>query len=280
MASAQGLRYASIGHYIPTDSTIHRLDPRAKLLSAGLIVIAMVLATGQLIHLALLAAVLLMAALARIPWRFLFAPLRPLLPVFAVLALFQFLFAGAPNVAGNGTISLTLPPIVLRLVIALTSLVRLVNLVLLVTLLTSTTSSSGLSSAIELLLRPLNAIGLPGHELALVGSIALRFMPIFGETLESIMLAQRARGVSLEPRSRWKLLDNVRTMGNLVVPLFVDLFRRVDELSLAMQARCYQGGRGRTRLNQPTYRPKDYLVVTLAALLLFAVLAAQRGGIA
>jgi energy-coupling factor transport system permease protein len=274
MASAEGLRYASIGHYIPTDSGIHRLDPRTKLVSAGLITIAMVIATGHLIHLALLAVVLLMAALARIPWRFLFAPLGPLLPVFAVLALFQFLFAGTPNPAANGVANLSIPPVALRVITAVTSLVRLVNLVLLVTLLTGTTSSSGLSSAIELLLWPLNTIGLPGHELALVGSIALRFMPIFGETLESIMLAQRARGVSLEPRSRWKLLDNVRTMGNLVVPLFVDLFRRVDELSLAMQARCYQGGRGRTRLNQPAFRPRDYIVITLAALLLVAVVAA------
>ncbi len=272
MARAEGLRYVSIGHYVPTDSAVHRLDPRAKLLAAGLLTVAMVLANATAIHLGLLAMVLLIAALARIPWRVLLAPLRPLLPVFLVLALFQFLFARETGAAGG---ALVVPSVALRVLLALSSLVRLVNLVLLVTLLTSATTSSGLSTAIELLLRPLDRIGLPGHELALVGSIALRFMPIFGETLESIMLAQRARGVALEPRSRWKLLQNVRTLGNLVVPLFVDLFRRVEELTLAMQARCYQGGRGRTRLVQPTYRPLDYVVISLAVLLLAGILLGQ-----
>lgn len=276
MARAEGLRYVSIGHYVPTGSPVHRLDPRTKLLAAGLLTVAMVLANATAIHLGLLALVLLIAAVARLPWRALFAPLRALLPVFLVLALFQFLFAretgpAAGEAAGAAATAL-------RALWALASVVRLANLVLLVTLLTSTTTSSGLTAALELLLRPLDRIGLPGHELALVGSIALRFMPIFGETLESIMLAQRARGVSLEPRSRWKLLHNVRTLGNLIVPLFVDLFRRVEELTLAMQARCYQGGRGRTRLVEPRYRGIDYAVMAVTALLLASIVLGQLPG--
>jgi energy-coupling factor transport system permease protein len=271
MARAAGLRYVSIGHYVPTGSPVHRLDPRTKLLGAGLLTVAMVLADATAIHVELLALVLLIAVLAHLPWRPLFAPLRALLPVFLVLALFQFLFARETGpAAGAGAAAMAL-----RALWALASLVRLANLVLLVTLLTSTTTSSGLTTALELLLRPLDRIGLPGHELALVGSIALRFMPIFGETLESIMLAQRARGVSLEQRSRWKLLRNVRTLGNLIVPLFVDLFRRVEELTLAMQARCYQGGRGRTHLVEPRYRAADYAVVACAALLLAGIVLGQ-----
>jgi energy-coupling factor transport system permease protein len=276
MARAEGLRHVSIGHYVPTGSAVHRLDPRAKLLTAGLGTIAMVIATGSLLHVGLLAAILAVAAMARLPWRYLVAPLRPLLPVFAVLAFFQFLFA--PQSASPEIAVQAVPAVVVRILLAVTSMLRLVNLVLLVTLLTSTTTSSSLASALELMLRPLNRVGLPGHELALVGSIALRFMPIFGETLESIMLAQRARGVSLEPRSRWKLVQNVRTLGNLVVPLFVDLFRRVDELTLAMQARCYQGGRGRTRLIRPVYRPVDYVVILMGVLLLASIVLAQRAG--
>jgi energy-coupling factor transport system permease protein len=275
MARAEGLRYVSIGHYMPTGSPVHRLDPRTKLLAAGLLTVAMVLANATAIHLGLLATVLLVAALARIPWRALFAPLRALLPVFLVLALFQFLFAretGAAESEGAAGLSVML----LRALYVLTLFLRLVNVMFVITLLTSVATTGSLSTGIELILSPLNAVGLPGYELALVGGIALRFMPIFGETLESIMLAQRARGVSLEARSSWRIIENARTFGNLIVPLFVDLFRRVDDLTLAMQARCYQGGRKRTRLVQPTYRLLDYVVISLTALLLAGIILAQR----
>ena len=153
------------------------------------------------------------------------------------------------------------------------SFVRLVNIILVVTLLTSTTQAHALTRGLEHILRPLDRIGLHGHELAMVGTIALRFLPILGEELEVISRAQTARGVDLGEKRRWPLISNARRTATLIVPLFADAFRRVDELTMAMLARCYLGGRGRTHLRAPALSTADYVAGALGILLLGAVIA-------
>ena len=156
------------------------------------------------------------------------------------------------------------------------SLMRFLDLLFLTSLLTNTTPSSGLIYGAESLMRPLSAIGLPGHEVALIGAIALRFLPILGEQLESIMQAQASRGVSHQAQGRFRMIRNARQLATLIIPLFVEAYRRSEELMLAMQARCYQGGKGRTHLVAPQLVPSDYAAVIGSGLVLAAVVILQR----
>jgi energy-coupling factor transport system permease protein len=276
LATAQGLRNASLGRYWPVDSPVHRLDPRAKLLAAALLVLAIALAGPWGVTLGLAAALMAMAALARLPATLLARAVRPLVPVLLVLGLFQVLFGAEPTGVpgagvtvlawGNRTLSAA------RFVYAGLSLLRLASFVFLVALLTGTTATAALGSGLEMLLRPLNRVGLPGHELALVGAIALRFMPIFGEELEAVQRAQMARDVSPVRETRWAVARNARRMAALVVPLFADAFRRVDEMTTAMLARCYQGGRGRTYLHEYRLAARDYGALAVCAALLAVTL--------
>ncbi|MFO7697280.1 MAG: energy-coupling factor transporter transmembrane protein EcfT [Anaerolineae bacterium] len=265
MASAASLRNVSLGRYWPGNSSVHRLDPRGKLVAVALLTIAVVVASHWWMTAALFLLLILTFRLAKLPAAALGGALRPVLPVLGVLALFQLLFGYEP-VAAPGTSVLLLSAgryslSLGRVVGVLVSLCRLVSLVLLVNLLTSTTAPSALVAGLEMLFRPLSGIGLPGHELALTGAIALRFMPILGEELESVQRAQLARDISSGPERSWQIARNARRTAALIVPLFADAFRRVDELTTAMMARCYQGGRGRTYLRQLRMHAADYAAI-------------------
>jgi energy-coupling factor transport system permease protein len=276
---------------------VHRLDPRAKLVALALLVAASVVASGYLTSGLILLVVALAVALARLPARQAMATARPVLPLVGVLAVLQLLFGGASGVAGEGAawtaeawlqhtplgfVRITSASIRLIVVLAL----RLVSLMILTVLLTTTTTPGALTMGVERLLRPLGALGLPSHEIALVGAIALRFLPILGEQMESIMLAQEARGVGQGAGGRWRLLANARRMAALVAPLFADVYRRAEEMGMAMLARCYHGGRcthrgnGRTSLNALRYRPADAVAVGFSLLVLLAVIILQEAGAA
>jgi energy-coupling factor transport system permease protein len=273
MASYDALRHASIGRYLPADSPVHRADPRTKLIGLGLLVIAVVAVTSYSANLALLAVVVGLVRLARLPVRYLLAGVKPALPIILVLSVMQLFFYSGPDAETNVWLSwgvLRISAGGVRLVVV--SLLRFVDLILLTSLLTNTTTTSALTYGLERLLSPLDAVGLPGHELSLVGSIALRFVPIMGEQIESILRAQASRGVSLallqrRGHSRWQLVRNTRRMAALVVPLFVDAYRRADEIALAMQARCYHGGRARTHLIAYHLHRLDYMMIAASALL-------------
>ncbi|MHB0857624.1 MAG: energy-coupling factor transporter transmembrane component T family protein [Anaerolineae bacterium] len=277
MASYDALRHVSLGQYLPTGSPIHRLDPRAKLVAMLLLVGAVVAAVTYLPNVLLLALILGLVKLARLPIRYILASIRPALPIIIVLALMQLVFYGNPG--GSSTILLVLGPVTVTdagMQIVIVSLLRFLELLFLTSLLTNTTTNSALTHGVESLLRPLTALGLPGHEIALVGAIALRFVPILGEQLESIMQAHAARTVRDTQYSRWRLLENTRRRAALVVPLFVDAFRRTEEMALAMRARCYQGGRGRTRYVRLALGMPDVLAMSLAALCLVGVILATN----
>lgn len=282
MANAALLRHVAIGRYLPTGSMVHRLDPRAKLVAMALLVTAAVVASGYITSALMLAVVALLVALARLPVGQAVATVRPVLPLVGVLAVLQLLLGGAPGAAGDGTTLLALgfiriTPAGIGLVIVMA--LRLVSLVLLAGLLTTTTTPGALTMGVERLLRPLGALGLPSHEIALVGAIALRFLPILGEQMESIVLAQDARGVGQGSGGRWRLLANARRMAALVVPLFADVYRRAEEMVMAMLARCYHGGSGRTSLNALRYRPVDAAALGFALLVLGSVIVLQQFGV-
>lgn len=276
MASYDALRHASIGRYVPIESPVHRADPRAKLIALGLLVVTVAMVTSYSANLLLLAAVVGLVRLARLPLRYLLSGVKPALPIILVLSLMQLFFYSGPDARTHVLVSwgaLRISAGGVRLVVV--ALLRFVDLVLLTSLLTNTTTTSALTYGLERLLSPLDRVGLPGHELSLVGSIALRFVRILGEQAESILRAQASRGVSIQAHSRWRLLHNTRRLAGLVVPLFVDAYRRADEIALAMQARCYHGGRGRSQLIAYRLHRADYLFMAASALLCAGLLALQ-----
>jgi len=280
MASYDALRHVSIGQYIPADSAVHRLDPRTKLAIAGLGLVAVVVTTTYVPNMVLLVAILAAVRVSRLSARYMLAGIVPALPVIALLALMQLLFYGN----GQGTAALGSRVLLswgairistagVRLVIV--SLMRFVDLLFLTSLLTNTTTSSALTHGMESLLRPLSAIGLPSHELALVCAIALRFLPILGEEAETIAKAQASRGLD-EPRGgRLAFVQYARRLAALIVPLFVDAYRRAEEMTMAMQARCYRGGRGRTYYTRYALGRTDWIALGLTVGLLIVVALAQ-----
>ncbi|MGM0400184.1 MAG: energy-coupling factor transporter transmembrane component T family protein [Chloroflexota bacterium] len=276
MASYEALRHVTLGRYIPGNSFIHRLDPRTKLIACLALMGLVLVATSYTSNTLLLALVTSCVLMAGLPMGYLLSNVRPALPVIVFLSLLQLLFyranPGAPMLLSWGKLVISFA----ALKIVIVSLIRFFVLIFLVSLLTNTTTTSSLTSGLESLLRPLNRLGLPGHEIALVGAVALRFVPILGEELESITKAQDARSVGDKNRSRWQVAQNARRVAALIVPLFVDAYRRGEELILAMRARCYHGGEGRSHLVTFTFSSQDYIAFGLIVLFTIIVLTVQQ----
>ncbi len=269
------LRDITIGQYLPADSPIHRLDPRAKLL-AFIALVAAVSFTGSYVgNLVLLIAIALLVIMARIPLGYALAGLRPAAPFILVVVLLQFLVspvstAGSPVLFTLGFISITAEG--LRVLVI--SVARLVELFLLVSLLTLSTTTTELAHGQESLLSPLSILRLPVHEFSLTMTIALRFVPIIAEETERLSKAQVSRGADFGSGSRWRFIQQTRRLIPLLVPLFIAALQRAEELIVAMEARGYLGGQGRTRFVELHATPWDVIAVLLAFVFAAAVLVA------
>ena len=261
------LRDITIGQHFPGNSVLHRCDPRLKLVGTIAYIIVLFVASNPLgiaLSLALLA---LLYTVAKIPYRLILKSLKPIVPIIVFTAVLNLFF-----ITGEGE------PLV-RLWIfsiyeegvsyAVLMAVRVVALIAGTSLLTYTTSPIVLTDAIESLLRPLQKLHFPVHELAMMMTIALRFIPTLIEETEKIMNAQKARGAKLD---NGKFAERVRALIPILIPLFISAFRRADELALAMECRCYHGGEGRTRLKVLCFTPTDGLCAGAFALLLAVVL--------
>jgi energy-coupling factor transport system permease protein len=282
MENLELLRYVTIGQYLPTGSPIHRLDPRVKLLGFGALVLAVAFNGSYLGNLVMLATILGLVALARVPLAYTLQGIRPALPIILVLAALQILlpppaFSAAPGCAV--LVSWRCPGFVegpflqvtdctLRLVVV--SALRFGELIILTSLLTLCTPITDLSRGIERLLAPLARLRFPAHEMALVLTIALRFVPVLAQEMERIVRAQVSRGADFGGRSRLRFIRQTRQLLPLLVPLFLISLRRAEELALAMDVRCYTGGAGRTHLVRLRARPSDF--VALGLIIAFAVL--------
>ena len=260
----------TVGQYLPTDSPVHRLDPRAKLVLA-VAWIAAVIANASLLGLSvLLAAVILGLWLARIPLRFALSGLRPMFPFLLLLALLQVV--AIPQYSRNAAIIWQSRFLAIsdRSILAGALLIaRFAVLVLGLSLFSFSTTTTELTHGIEHLLRPLQRVRLPAHEFALVVNIAIRFLPILAEEAERLMKAQASRGADFG-QGRRNFVQRARLLLPLLVPLFLIALQRAEELTEAMEARCYLGGKGRTHLIQLHGRPCDY-VALVGALCLAAL---------
>jgi len=265
------LRSAPVGQYIPRDSPIHRLDPRTKI-AATFVLTVVVFLIGDFAGTALFAA--LLAALflaAQIPLGFVLRGLRPVVFLIALTFILNLFFSGIRG----GTPLVSFGPVVITaeaLSRAVFIALRLILLIATTSLFTFTTSPMALTDGMERLLRPFRRIGVPGHELAMMMSIALRFIPTLLEETERIMKAQMARGASFQEGN---VLRRARALLPVLVPLFLSAFRRADELALAMEARAYRGGEGRTRMKELRFSPRD-LAAGILTLVLSAVVLLPR----
>ncbi len=259
------LKDITIGQYFPGDSIVHRLDPRIKIILTFILIISLFSASNVKGYSLCAVFVLGQLILSRVPIKYIFKGLRPLL-VILLLTIFVNMFMV------EGRIIYSIGPFDITwegLMQAGRMAARLVLLVMGASLLTLTTSPIALTDGIEKLLNPFRGLGLPAHELAMMMTIALRFIPTLLDEADKIMKAQMARGADFESGN---LLKRAKNLVPLLVPLFISAFRRADELALAMESRCYRGGENRTRLKVLRLLGIDYIALTLGVAVLLTTI--------
>ena len=264
------IRDITIGQHFPGNSPVHRFDPRLKLVLT-IVYVAVLFAASNPLGLTL--SVVFLAAMylvAQIPLKMIGRSLKPILPIILFTAVLNVFFVSGEGDPLFQMGFLTIYAEGVRYAIVMG--VRVAALIAGTSLLTYTTSPIVLTDAIEALLRPLAKLHFPVHELAMMMSIALRFIPTLIEETDKIMNAQKARGAMLDTG---KLTDRVKALVPVLIPLFISAFRRADELAMAMECRCYRGGEGRTRLKVLRCCRQDYLDLAFC-LVCFGVILASR----
>ncbi|MDM5356647.1 energy-coupling factor transporter transmembrane protein EcfT [Peribacillus sp. ACCC06369] len=250
-----------IGRYVPADSLIHRMDPRAKLLLVFLFVCVIFLANNVVSYGLLAVFTILLISLSKIPLRYLYNGLKPIFFLIVFTFLLHVLFTKEGELLFEyGWFEIYEGGLIQGLFIS----VRFTLLILVTSLLTLTTTPISITDGMEELLGPLKKWKMPVHELALMMSIALRFIPTLMEETEKIMKAQTARGVDF---SSGPVKDRVKSIVPLLVPLFVSSFKRAEELATAMESRGYRGGEGRTKYRQLDWKTSDSLLMVSIGLL-------------
>ena len=251
------LKDITLGQYFPGNSPVHRLDPRTKLLAVVLYIAALFLASWFVTYAIMFVVLAGSIAVSRVPIKSIVRGLKPVLFIVVFTAVLNLFYTPGNTVLVHFWIFTITLEGVWR---AFFMVVRIMMLIAGTFLLTYTTSPILLTDGLESLLGPLKKIRVPVHELAMMMSIALRFIPTLIEETDKIMSAQRARGADFESGS---LIQRAKALLPLLVPLFISAFRRADELATAMECRCYHGGEGRTRLRQLKYKAADYMTLFL-----------------
>ncbi len=257
------IRDITLGQYYQTDSVVHRLDPRVKLIATLLFICSLFVvnqAAGYVVAVLFLA---LAIRLSHVPFRFMVRGMRAIL--FLLILTFGFNLFLTPGEAVFQVWKLTVTREGITMAVRMA--VRLSLLIIGSSVMTLTTTPNNLTDGLERLLKPLQKLRVPVHEIAMMMSIALRFIPILLEETDKIMKAQTARGASFDEGN---LLQRAKNMVPLLVPLFISAFRRANDLAMAMEARCYRGGDGRTKMKPLHYEKRDYLTYVVL-LVYFAV---------
>ena len=264
------LRDITIGQHFPGNSLVHRFDPRLKLVLTVAYIVLLFAASNPLGLTLSILFLGVMYKVAKIPVKMIGKSLKPILPIVLFTAVLNLFFVSGEGDPLVHFWFLTIYAEGVRYAVLMA--VRVMALIAGTSLLTYTTSPIVLTDAIEQLLKPLGKLHFPAHELAMMMSIALRFIPTLIEETDKIMNAQKARGAQLDTG---KMTDRVKALVPVLIPLFISAFRRADELAMAMECRCYRGGTGRTRLKVLRCEKQDYidLAVCIAC---FAVILASR----
>ena len=259
------MRDITLGQYFPADSVIHRLDPRIKILSL-IAYIVITFCTFNYFSLALVfAAVLTVVLLSRVPLRMYLKSLKVIIIIVIITSVLNLFYGTGEPIAKWWIFKITWDGVNN----AVNVCVRIVCLILFSSVLTFTTSPTDLTDALERLMKPLSLLHVKVHEIAMMMTIALRFVPTLLEETDKIMSAQKARGADMESGN---LVKRVKALIPVLIPLFVSAFRRAYELAVAMECRCYQGGKGRTRMKQLTMSGRDYISILFTSAVIAGVI--------
>jgi energy-coupling factor transport system permease protein len=264
------LKDITLGQFFPGDTITHRLDPRTKLILVVLYIVALFNANGWACYGVVIVITGACMAVSHISVKNTFKGLKPMLFIIVLTGLLNMFYT-------TGT------PILPGWIITWEGIERAVQMILRIVLLitgtymlTYTTSPIALTDGLELLLNPLKKVKLPVHEMTIMMSMALRFIPTLIEETDKIMSAQKARGADFETGN---LMERAKALLPVLVPLFVSAFRRADELAVAMESRCYHGGEGRTRMKQLRMARRDYIALVMGVLLVAGVICLKKLGL-
>lgn len=259
------IRDMTLGQYYPAQSVIHRLDPRVKLAGTILFIAAIFTANNILSYCLCGLFLLVMIAISKVPFKYMVKGLKAIIFILVFTALLNIFLTPGEPIWQWGFLKITKEGLILATKMA----VRLIFLILGSSLMTLTTTPNHLTDGLEKSLSPLKKIHVPVHEIAMMMSIALRFIPILLEETDKIMKAQQARCADFESGN---LLHRAKSLLPILVPLFISSFRRATDLAMAMEARCYHGGEGRTKMKPLKYYKQDYIGYLICLLFLAAVI--------
>lgn len=255
------LKDITIGQYYPAKSTLHKLDARVKLVATFIFMISLFIINKFWPYLIVVASLIVIIKLSKIPSKYILKGLKPLRWIILFTFIINVFFIPGDVLWSFGFIKITQQGVSQAIFMAL----RLMFLVLGTSLLTLTTSPIELTDGIEKLFNPLKKIGLPVHELAMMMTIALRFIPTLLDETDKIMKAQMSRGADFESKN---IINRAKNLVPLLIPLFISAFRRADELAMAMEARCYRGGYNRTKMRESRLSSRDYIAYSVQVIYL------------
>lgn len=259
------MRDVTLGQYFPSDSVIHKMDPRTKILSLILIIVLIFCTFNYFSLLLMVAFTLLTITLSKVPLKLYFKSLKVIIIVVIITSLLNLFYGSGEPLVQFWVFKITVAGINNAVFVS----VRIICLILMSSCLTFTTSPTDLTDGLERLMSPLSLLHIKVHEIAMMMTIALRFVPTLLEETDKIMAAQKARGADMESG---KLRDRIKAFIPVLIPLFVSAFRRAYDLALAMECRCYTGGEGRTRMKQLKFVKYDVLCLIFVIILLAGVL--------
>ncbi|MCR5254650.1 MAG: energy-coupling factor transporter transmembrane protein EcfT [Acetatifactor sp.] len=262
------IRDITIGQYYQTDSIIHRMDPRVKLAGTLLFIISLFCFDNYAGYAVAAIFLAIVIKLSRVPFKFMIKGMKAIVMILLITVIFNLFLTPGEVIFSFWKISVTKE----GLATAATMAVRLIFLIIGSSVMTLTTTPNNLTDGLEKALNPMKKIKVPVHEIAMMMSIALRFIPILLEETDKIMKAQLARGADFESGNIFK---RAKALVPILVPLFISAFRRANDLAMAMEARCYRGGDGRTKMKPLIYRKADY--IGYVCLLLYMVLSILIG---
>ena len=259
------LKNITIGQYVPADTTVHNLDPRVKIMATFIFIIFLFLVTKFYQFIFVFAYIGVCIFMARLSLKHLINGLKPVLIIILFTVVLNIFMTQGQIIYKIWILSITKEGLYMAGFLGL----RLMVLIVGASILTLTTSPIALTDGIEKLLNPFKRIGVPAHELAMMMTIALRFIPTLLEETDKIIKAQQARGADFESGN---IVTRSKAMIPILIPLFISSFRRADELALAMESRCYRGGEGRTRMKQLKIKLADYMAMAFTAIFCIVII--------
>lgn len=266
------LKDITLGQYFPGDSVVHRLDPRTKLIWVVFYIVALFQATGLLSYGVMFLVTAGIVRLSQVPPKALVKGLKPVIIIIILTAVLNLFYTDGTPLIRLWKLTVTYEGVFK----AFFMVIRIVMLICGTFLLTYTTAPVALTDGLELLLGPLKKLKVPVHEMSMMMSMALRFIPTLIEETDKIMSAQKARGADFESGN---IIQRAKALLPILVPLFVSAFRRADELAIAMESRCYHGGEGRTRMKQLRFAGRDYGALAAGALLVAGMITLRVFGL-